>query len=79
MYHKYVLLYVDYCLVISDRAESMIRNEIGEYFCFKEESIEYTCKCLGGNLREVVLENGSKAWDFGYKQYVKATVNNIVD
>ena len=38
-YHEYILLYVDDFLVISDRAESMIRNEIGKYFFLKGESI----------------------------------------
>ena len=28
-YYEYVLLYVDDCLVISDRAESLLREEIG--------------------------------------------------
>ena len=31
-YYEYVLLYVDDCLVISDRAESILRNEIGKYW-----------------------------------------------
>ena len=28
-YYEYVLLYTDDCLVISDRAEHVLRNEIG--------------------------------------------------
>ena len=60
-YHEYVLLYVDDCLVISDRAESVIRNEIGKYFCLKEESIGDPGQYLGGKMRELVLENGMKA------------------
>ena len=57
----------------------MIRNEIGKYFCLREESIGYPGQYLGGKLREVVLENGAKAWAFGSKQYVEAAVNNVVD
>ena len=28
-------------------------------------------------MRQVVLENVSKAWDFGYAKYVKAAVRNV--
>ena len=38
-YYEYVLLYTDDCLVISDRAESILRDEIGKYFTLKEASI----------------------------------------
>ena len=34
---------------------------------------------LGGQLRQVVLDNGQKAWAFGSKQYVEAAVNNVVE
>ena len=57
-YYEYVLLYVDDCLVVNDRAESMIRNEIGKYFRLKEESIGDPSQYLGGKLRKVKLENG---------------------
>ena len=50
-YHEYVLLYVDNCHVISDRADYVIRNETGKYFCLREESIGDLGKYLGGNLR----------------------------
>ena len=56
----------------------MIRNEIGNYFCLKEEYIGDPGQCFGVNLREVVLENGARAWSFCSKQYVKAAVNNVV-
>ena len=79
MYHGYVLQYFDDCLVISDSAESVIRNNIGNYFCLKEEYIGDPGQCIGGKLREVVLENGAKAWYFDSKQYVEASVNNVVD
>ena len=35
-YYKYVLLYTDDCLVISDCPESTLRKEIGKYFELKE-------------------------------------------
>ena len=37
--YDYVLLYVDDGLVVSENAESILRNELGRYFELKEESI----------------------------------------
>ena len=37
--YDYVLLYVDDALVVSENAESILRNEFGRYFELKEESI----------------------------------------
>ena len=51
-YYEYVLLYVDDCLVISDRAEYVIRSEIGKYFRLKEESIGDPGQYIGGKLRK---------------------------
>ena len=45
-YYKYVLLYTDDCLVISDRGECVLQNEIGKYFDIKEESIGPPSKYL---------------------------------
>jgi hypothetical protein len=75
--YEYVLLYVDDCLVISDRAESILRDEIGKHFKLKEESIGKPSQYLGGKLREVTLENGQNAWAFGSTQYVQAAVKNV--
>ena len=38
-YYEYVLLYVDNVLVILERAESVLRNEIGKYWVLIEELI----------------------------------------
>ena len=78
-YYEYVLLYVDDCLVISDQAENVIRNEIGKYFRLKEESIGDPGQYLGGKLQKVTLNNGAEAWAFDFKQYVEEAVNNVVD
>ena len=78
-YYEYVLLYVDDCLVMSDRADSILRSELNKYFMLKEESIGAPSQYLGGKLRMVELENGQKAWAFGSKQYVETAVNNVVD
>jgi hypothetical protein len=76
-YYEYVLLYVDDVLVISERAEAVLRNEIGKDWVLKPESIGPPSQYLGGKLREVTLSNGMKAWAFGSHQYVHAAVQNV--
>jgi len=76
-YYEYVLLYVDDVLCVSDRAEEVLRQEIGQHFILKEESIGKPTQYLGGKLREVTLENGVSAWAFGSTQYVQAAVRNV--
>ena len=49
-YYEYVLLYTDDCLVINNRANSVLRKEIGMYFELKEASIGPPSKYLGGKL-----------------------------
>ena len=66
-YYKYVLLYTDDCLVISDHPESILRKDIGKYFELKEESIVAPSQYLGGKLRDIDLETGQKCWAFGSK------------
>ncbi len=39
VYYDYVLLYVDNVLVILERAEYVLRNEIGKFFVLKDESV----------------------------------------
>ncbi len=69
-YYKYVLLYVNEMLVISENAESVLRKEIEQHSPLAFQ---------GGTLREVTLENGVKAWAFGSCQYVQSAVCNIED
>ena len=76
-YYEYVLLYVDDCLVISENAEKVLRKEIGKYWELKEESIGLPTIYLGGSMRQVELENGTKVWAFGSTQYVKSAVDNV--
>ena len=73
----YVLLYTDDCLVISENAESILRNELGRYFELKQESIGPPSLYLGGHLSKVQLENGVHAWAFSASQYVTASVKNV--
>lgn len=76
-YWEYILLYVDDTLVISERGESILRNELGKYFELKEESVGPPDLYLGGKMRKVVLDNGVGAWAFGSSQYVQAAVKNL--
>ena len=49
-YWEYVLLYVDYALVISDNARYILENEIGKYFTMKPGSIGPPEIYLGGHM-----------------------------
>ena len=76
-YYEYVLLYVDDVIVISENAEKVLRDEIGQQWTLKEDSIGPPSKYLGGMLRQVQLTNGMRAWAFGSSQYVTAAVKNV--
>jgi hypothetical protein len=76
-YWEYVLLYTDDALAIGENAERILRKEIGRYFELKAESIGPPEIYLGGRLRQVLLEDGTKAWAFGSSQYVRASVDNV--
>ena len=76
-YYEYILLYIDDALVVSENAESILRNEIGRYFHLKEESIGPPTIYLGGRVRKVQLENGVWAWRFSSSQYVQSAVKNV--
>ena len=60
--YEYCLLYVDDVLCISENSESILRNELGKYFELKNESVGPPTLYLGAGMREVQLDNGSKAW-----------------
>ena len=75
--YEYILLYVDDALAVGVNAEKMLRREIGQYFEMKEESIGPPKIYLGGRMREVVLENGVKAWGISSSQYVQSAVKNV--
>jgi len=76
-YYEYVLLYVDDVLVISERADKVLRNEIGQHFVLRKESIGPPSNYLGGKLCKITLENGVKALAFGSCQYVQSAVRNV--
>ena len=76
-YYEYILLYVDDALCISEKAEHILRHELGKYFSMKESSIGPPNIYLGGNVRKVQLENGVSAWSFSSRKYVQAAVKNV--
>ena len=75
--YDYVLLYVDDALVVCEKAESILRNELGRYFELEEEFIGPPDHYLGGKVRKVQLENGVYAWAFSSSQYVQTAVKNV--
>jgi hypothetical protein len=75
--YEYILLYVDNALAIGVNAEKMLREEIGRYFELKEESIGPPTLYLGGKMRQVILDNGMKAWGISSSQYVQAAAANV--
>ena len=75
--YDHALSYVDDALVVSENAESIIRNELGRYFELKEESIGPPDHYLGGKVRKVQLENGVNAWTFSSAQYFQTAVKNV--
>ena len=62
--YAYFLLYMDDCLVVSENAENIIKREIERYFALKLNSIVPLNMYLGGRLRQVTLDTGTKAWAF---------------
>ena len=48
--YEYVLLYTDDCLVVSENAESILKNEIDRYFELKPDSIGPPSLYLGGHM-----------------------------
>ena len=75
-YYEYTLLYVDDLLVVSEKAERVIRSEIGKYFELKEASIGLPDIYLGGKVSKVELNNGAVAYNFSPSQYDKSAVAN---
>ena len=76
-YYECVPFCVDDCLVISERAESILFDKIGKVFELKEELIGKPSQYLRGKLWEVELENGTTCWVFGSSQYVKTAVKIV--
>ena len=76
-HYEYILLYTDDALVISENAEKVLQQELGQYFTLKEESIGPPKIYLGGSVNKVKLDNGVECWSFSSSQYVQAAVKNV--
>ena len=76
-YYEYVCLHTDDALVVSDKPEAILRNELGEYFGLKEESIGHPTIYLGGKIRLVTLDNGIKCSGYSSSQYVQNGIKNV--
>ena len=63
--------------MVSENAESILRNELRRYFHLKEESIGPPTVYLGGRVCKVQLENGVWAWSFSLSQYVQSAIMNV--
>ena len=74
-----VVLHTDDALVVSENAESILRDELGKYFELKQESIGPPNFYLGRSVRKVTVDNGVEAWAFSSSQYVNAPVKNVED
>lgn len=75
-YYEYMLLYVDDCLCVSERARDALM-QIDKYFKMKPESIGPPKIYLGGTVSQVVLENGVTAYAFSSSKYVQEAIKNV--
>ena len=57
-YYKYLLIYTDDALCISDKSEHVLQKKIGRYFPLNEASIGPPKIYLGGHVGKVQLKNG---------------------
>ena len=76
-YYRYILLYTDYALIVSQHAEETLGKDLGRYFELKQDSIGLPKIYLGGHCRRVQFDNGVEAWAFSSSQYVQAAVKNV--
>ena len=75
--YDYVLLYTDDTLVISENADSMLRDELRCYVQLKQESIGPPEIYHGGHVWKVTLENGMSTCSFSASEYVQAAVRML--
>ena len=76
-FYKYLLLYTDDVLVISENGENVLRDGIGKYFELKESSIGPPNQYLGEHMRKVELTDGVNDWAFSSSRYVTEAVKNV--
>ena len=57
-----VLLCTEDALVVSKNSEPFLRDELRKHFELKQESIGLPKFCLGGSVRNEILDNEVDAW-----------------
>ena len=72
-----MLLHADDDLVVSENAESMLRNETCKHFELNEESFRPPNFYLGGSTRKLELENGVDTWAFSSIQHATDTTQSV--
>ena len=78
-YYQYVLVYTDDILAIMEETERFLRDELGNVFTLKENSIGPPTQYLGNKVSQVTLENSTKCWGFSSSQHVQSAVKNVED
>ena len=75
-YYKYVLLYTDDALVVSEHPKECLL-EVDKYFPMKQGSIGEPRIYLGGKISQVQLPNGVIAYALSMSQYVQEAIKNV--
>ena len=76
-YYEYMLLYVDYCLAISETPKEAVLK-LDQFFKMQPNSIAPPSIYLVGKLKKTRLPNTVEAWIFSSSQYVQEAVSNVV-
>ena len=77
--YKYIFLYTDDALVVSENTKRLLRQDLGQYFTLQEESIGHPKIYLGGSLMKIQIDNGVKCWYLSSSLYVYVAVENVED
>ena len=75
-YYKYILLYVDDCLCISENPKPALL-QFDKYFPIKPASIGPPKTYLLGTVSKIQLPNGVCAWAFSSSQYLNEAVKSV--
>ncbi len=75
-YYKYVLLYVDDCMVGSQHPKETLMR-LGKYFPLKPESVGPPKIYFGGKLSQIELPNGVVAWSIRASKYIQQALKNF--
>ena len=64
--YEYILMCIHDALVVSENAETTLRNDMGCYFELKEKSIDHRTIYLGDKFCKVNLDDGTKVCHFSF-------------